>query len=85
MTLRRSGLELLMGNSCQFFTELSARDTPIVSFPDDNLSKKQGILIKLAIYIDIQEIWFGIANGQISLNFYGVICPRHVHIFVFGR
>ena len=25
--------------------------------------------------IDIVEIWFGIANGQISLNFYGVICP----------
>ena len=29
------------------------------------------------------EIWFGIANGQISSNFDGVICPRHAHIFVF--
>ena len=27
--------------------------------------------------IDIMEIWFGIANGQISSNFYGVICLRH--------
>ena len=27
--------------------------------------------------IDIVEIRFGIANGQISSNFYGVICPRH--------
>ena len=27
--------------------------------------------------IDIVEIWFGIANGQISSNFYGVICLRH--------
>ena len=28
-------------------------------------------------------IWFGIANGQISSDFDRVICPRHVHIFVF--
>ena len=35
----RSGLGLLMGKCCQFLTELSARDTPIFSFPDDNLSK----------------------------------------------
>ena len=27
--------------------------------------------------IDIVEIWFGIANGQISSIFYGVIFPRH--------
>ena len=27
--------------------------------------------------IDIVEIWFGIANGQISSNFYGVTCPGH--------
>ena len=27
--------------------------------------------------IDIVEIWFGIANGQISSNFDIVICPRH--------
>ena len=39
LTLRRSGLGLLMGKFCQIFTELSARDTPIFSFPDDNLSK----------------------------------------------
>ena len=31
------GLGLLIGKFCQFFTELSARDTPIFSFPDDNL------------------------------------------------
>ena len=72
-----------MGKFRQIFTELSARDTPIFSFPDDNVSKTQGILkTELAIYIDIKEIWFGIANGQISSNFYGVICPRPAHIFV---
>ena len=71
-----------MGKFHQIFTELSARDTPIFSFPDDNLSKTQGISTKLAICIDIKEIWFGIANGQISSIFYGVICLRHAHIFV---
>ena len=45
------------------------------SFPDDNLSKHQWIFTKLGMCIDIMEIWFGIANGQISSNFYGVICP----------
>ena len=39
LTLRRSGLGLLMDKFCQIFMELSARDTHIFSFPDDNLSK----------------------------------------------
>ena len=43
-------------------------------FPDDNLSKRQWIFTKLGMCIDIVEIWFGIANGQISSIFYGVIC-----------
>ena len=42
----------------------------------DNLSKHQWIFTKLGMCIDIVEIWFGIANGQISSNFYGVICLR---------
>ena len=29
-------MEFLMGKFLQIFTELSARDTPIFSFPDDN-------------------------------------------------
>ena len=66
------------------FTELSARDTPIFSFPGDNFNKQQGILTKLAICIDSKEIRFGIANGQISSILYGVICLRHVHIFISG-
>ena len=36
------------------------------SFPDDNLRKHQWIFTKLGICIDIVEVWFGIANGQIS-------------------
>ena len=76
-----------MGKLCQCFTELSAQDTPIFSFPDSNLSKYQleVILTKFAICIDVREICFGIANGQILSNLYGVIYPRHAHIFVSGR
>ena len=36
LTLRRFGLGLLMSKFRQIFTELSARNMPIFSFPDDN-------------------------------------------------
>ena len=68
LILWRPGLGLLFGKFRQFFTELSARDTLIFSFPDDNLSKHQWIFTKLGMCIDIVEIWFGIANGQILSN-----------------
>ena len=72
-----------MGKFHQIFTELSGRDTPIFSFPDDNLVNNKGFLTKLAICIDIKDSRFGIANGQISSNFYGVIFLRHTSIFSF--
>ena len=53
-----------------------------ILFLDDNLSKHQWIFTKFGLCIDIVEIWFGIADGQISSNFDGVICPRHAHIFI---
>ena len=65
-----------MGKFRQIVTELSARDMPIFSFPDDNLCKCQGILTKLGTFIDIKER-FGFANGQISSMFDRVICMRH--------
>ena len=46
-------------------------------FPDDNLNLCQGILTKLGTCIDMKEIWFGIAYGQISSVFDRVVCPRH--------
>ena len=46
-------------------------------FPEDNLSKHQWIFTKLGMCVDIMEIWFGIANGQISSNFHGVVCLQH--------
>ena len=51
-----------MGKFRQILRELSARDTPIFLFPDNNLNdgKCQGILTQLNTCIDIKEIWFGI-------------------------
>ena len=66
-----------MGKFSQILTELPARDRPIFSFPDDNLSKCRGILNKRGTCIDMKDIWFGIANGQIWSIFDRVICPRH--------
>ena len=55
-----------------------------ISFPDDNLSKHQWILTKLSICIDIMEIRFGIAYGQISSIFDSYL-PAALHTFVSGR
>ena len=56
LILWKFGFGLLMDIFRQILTELSARDTPIFSFLDDNLSKCQGILTKLDTYIDTEEI-----------------------------
>ena len=66
------------------FIHPSDRLSVLFSFLDDNLSKHQWIFTKLGMYIDIVEIWFGIANGQILTMFYGVICPRQAHNFILG-
>ena len=66
LILWRSGFELLMGKFNQFLTELSAHDKSVFIFRDDNYIKYQWIFIKLGVCIDIVEIWFGIAVGQIS-------------------
>ena len=66
-----------MGKFHQILMELLAPDTPIFSFPEDNLSKCQGIFTKLGTCTDMKEILFGIANGQILSMFDRVICPRH--------
>ena len=56
-----------MGKFRQFLTELSARDTSIFSFQDNNSSKSQRIFTQLDMCIDIVEILFGIAIGYISV------------------
>ena len=70
---------------CLSVRPLVVRPSVRFSFPDDNLSKHQWIFTKLGMCIDIVEVWFGIANGQISINSYGATCPKHDHIFVSGR
>ena len=85
LILWRSRSGLLVGKFCQILNELSARDMPIFSFPDDKFSKHQWIFTKLGMCIDIVEIWFRIANGQILSTFDGVVSWRYAHIFIFGR
>ena len=82
--IMESGLGLLMGKFRQIFTELSAQDMPIFSFPDDNLSKHQWIFTELGMCIDIVEVWFGIANGQISSIFLRSYLPETCPYFRFG-
>ena len=48
---------------------VSARDRSIFSFLDDKFSKYQWIFAKLGMFIDIVDILFGIADGQISSVF----------------
>ena len=66
---------VLIGKFHQCLTVLSAHHRSILSFPHDNLSKYQLIFIKLGICIDIMDIWFRTADGQISSIFDRVICP----------
>ena len=55
-----------------------------ISFPDDNLSKQQWIFIKLGMCIDIVEIWFGIANEQISSGLEKLSAQDMPILFIFG-
>ena len=67
---------MLTGKFCQCLTELSARDTSVFSFQDNNLSNSQRIFTKLDMCIDIVEICFGIAIVHIHfINFDRVISP----------
>ena len=59
-----------MGNFRQFLTELSARETSVFSFQDNNLSTRKYMdFHQTCLCIDIMEIWFRIANGQLSSIF----------------
>ena len=60
----RSGLGLLMGKFHQILMELSARDTSIFSFPDNNLSKCQGILTKLGTCMIWRRSGLGLLIGK---------------------
>ena len=76
---------IVNGQISSILTELSARDTSLFSFPDDNFSKYEWIFTKIGVYNDIVGILFGIDDGQISSIFDRFICPRRVRIFISGR
>ena len=71
-----------MGKFRQFLTELSARDTPIFSFIDTTLVNNKGFSPNLLYAFTLRRSGLRLLNRHISSNFYGVICPRHAHIFV---
>ena len=81
---------IVTGQILSFLTKLSAHHTSLFSLPDDNWNNYQWIYSKLGMCINIVEIWFEIANGQISSFFFDrVICPPHnsgrvllFHIFI---
>ena len=60
-----------------FLTELSARNTSIFYFQDDNFSNSQWIFTKFDVCIDIMEVSaLGLLIGKFR-PFLTVICPRH--------
>ena len=75
-------VKIWFGISWANFVKFCQSFLPIFSFPDDNLSKYQGILTKLT-YIDIKVIQFGIANGQISSIFDIVIFYLFIYFLLF--
>ena len=57
-----------MGKFFKFWRSYLLETRPYFRFPDDNLSKCQGILTKLGICIDMKEIWFGTAYELSARN-----------------
>ena len=65
-----------MGKFRPFLTELSARNTSVFYFQDNNVNKSKWIFTKFDMCIYIVEICFGIAHWQFS-SILTVICPPH--------
>ena len=71
-----------MGQFRQIFTELSAQDTLIFSFPDNNF-KYKGILTKLAICIDIKRSGLELLMGKFR-QIFTELAARDTPIFSFS-
>ena len=74
-----------MGKFQQLLTELSACETSVFSFLDNNFSKYQWTFTRLGMCIDIVDICFGIADGQILSIFDRVICLQYICILLSGQ
>ena len=66
-----------MGKFRPVCTELSARNTSVFYFQNNNSGNSQWIFTDFDMCNDIVERCFGIAHCQISSIFDKVICPRH--------
>ena len=72
-----------MGKSCQFLMELSARDTPIFSFPDYNLSNNEGFSPNLLYALTLRRSGLGLLMGKFRQIFME-LSAQDAHIFVSG-
>ena len=75
LILWRSALRLLMVEFRPFLTELSAHNTSIFYFRDNNLNNSQWIFAKFDMCFDIVEICFGCARWLLSSIFDSIIYP----------
>ena len=72
----------------QCLTELSARNSSVFLFLDDNFNrycKYQWIFTKLCVRIDIVETCFGITDGQIPLIFDSYLTAIHPSQWIFTK
>ena len=74
-----------MGKFCELLTELSAHDTSIFSFQDNNLSKSQQIFTKLDMYLTLWRSELGLLLGtfpQFLTELFSMTQWRHHGIIV---
>ena len=82
LILWTSALGLLIVEFHLFLTELSARDTSIFSFLNDNFTKYQWIFTKLGVCIDIVDICLGMLMVKFRLILIE-LSAWHTSIFYF--
>ena len=71
-----------MGKFRQIFTELSARDTPIFSFPNDNLVNNKGFSSNLLYAFTLRRSDLGLLMGKFH-QIFTELCARDTPIFSF--
>ena len=84
LILWRSALGLLVGKFHQLLTELSARDTSVFSFLDDNFTNINGFSPNLVCALTLWTSVLGLLMVEFRL-FLTVICPQHTRILLSGQ
>ena len=99
LILCRSDLGLLMGKVYQFLTELSACDTSVFLFQDNNLCKSQWFFTKLDVWLILWRPGLGLLLGNCQcltvislchdnvgvLSFHVFICLKSTDIFLISK